>query len=339
MQVQKPDKKCDNLSPSAPFFSLLVPVYNTESYIARCLESCIAQSFKDIEILVIDDCGRDNAIEIAKGFAAKDSRIKIFHNPQNLGSFQARIKGIEQAKGEYILCVDSDDFIALETCQRLHERITQDYASSGVYSDICCFGMDYYPKTFKRIRPVLISQTLHKEQILQEFFIKPISPSCQLCSKVLKTSMLHKSIDFINTNLPHLPKLVMMEDLLHFFIITLFAEKSIGLKEYLYFYCDSTSSICRQKTPEITNEKILNLNILIDIFQKLRTICTSHQKAIESIDRLQKILKGAAALQYRYKKERFAYLKACITSLQYHKKWETYARIICYFFSLGKLKF
>ena len=65
-----------------PFFSLLIPVYNTQAYIARCLESCIAQSFKDIEILVIDDCGQDNAIEIAKDYASKNPRIQTRHAPR-----------------------------------------------------------------------------------------------------------------------------------------------------------------------------------------------------------------------------------------------------------------
>ena len=171
MQVQKPDKKCDNLSPSAPFFSLLIPVYNTQAYIARCLESCIAQSFKDIEILVIDDCGQDNAIEIAKDYASKDPRIQILHNPRNLGLFHTRGVGIKQARGKYVLHVDSDDFIALETCQRLHERITQDYASSGVYSDICCFGMHYYPATIKRAKPLQLTRTLHDEAILRAIYI------------------------------------------------------------------------------------------------------------------------------------------------------------------------
>ena len=340
MQVQKPDKKCNNSSPppAQPFFSLLIPVYNTESYIARCLESCIAQSFTDIEILVIDDCGQDNAIEITKDYANKDPRIQILHNPHNLGLFHTRGVGIKQARGKYILHVDSDDFIAPETCQRLHERITQDYASSGVYSDICCFGMDYYPKTFKRIRPVLISQTLHKEQIKEDFFIKPSTPPWHICAKAIKASIAQKANSFIKTSLRDLPPIIMAEDLLHFFIITLFAEKSIGLKEYLYFYCDNENSISRKTTLEILDKRIADSKLIINIFDKLKQLYSSTPTISQSINKIQHILKAAIILESRHTPHAFAYPIACLKSLTLHQKWQTYVRMLLYFTSLGKLK-
>ena len=320
------------------FFSIVIPVYNTESYIARCLESCINQSFKDIEILVIDDCGQDNAIEIAKDYASKDPRIKILHNPRNLGSFQTRTRDIEQARGNYILYVDSDDFIALETCQKLHERITQDYASSGVYSDICCFGMDYYPKTFKRIRPVLISQTLYKEQIKEDFFIKPSTPPWHICAKAIKASIAQKANSFIKTSLRDLPPIIMAEDLLHFFIITLFAEKSIGLKEYLYFYCDNENSISRKITPEILNKRIANTRLIVNIFDKLKQLYSSTPTISQSITKIQQILHATIILESRHAPRAFAYPIACLKSLKLHQKWQTYVRIALYFISFGRLK-
>lgn len=82
-----------------PAFSIIIPVYNTEKYIARCLESCVKQSFGEIEIVVVDDCGSDQAIQIAQEYAQGDKRIKIIRNPKNLGLFLARISGERCAEG------------------------------------------------------------------------------------------------------------------------------------------------------------------------------------------------------------------------------------------------
>lgn len=114
-----------------PFFSIIIPVYNTEKYIARCLMSCIEQTFRNIEIIIIDDCGRDNAIQIAQEYAKNDSRIQIIHNPKNLGVFSTRIIGSKNIKGEYIIYLDSDDFISQSMCQTLYETINYHNSRGG----------------------------------------------------------------------------------------------------------------------------------------------------------------------------------------------------------------
>ncbi|WP_337209569.1 MULTISPECIES: glycosyltransferase family 2 protein [Campylobacter] len=77
-----------------PKISIILPTYNVEPYIERALQSCINQTFKDIEIIVVDDCGHDKSIEIAKDYANKDERIKIIHNEKNLGTFASRNIGV-----------------------------------------------------------------------------------------------------------------------------------------------------------------------------------------------------------------------------------------------------
>ena len=105
--------------------SIVIPTYNVQSYIAKCLQSCINQSLSDIEILVIDDCGQDNSISIAKEFAKKDRRIKIIHNKENLGTFNTRLKGIQEASGEYILFLDADDYLQKDACKIAYNKALQ----------------------------------------------------------------------------------------------------------------------------------------------------------------------------------------------------------------------
>ncbi len=111
-------RKAESTSQAAtpPNISIIVPVFNTQPYITRCLQSLITQTLRDIEIIIIDDCGSDGAMEIARSFAARDPRIHILRNPTNLGLLHTRCVGASLAQGEYILYVDSDDYIKPNLC-------------------------------------------------------------------------------------------------------------------------------------------------------------------------------------------------------------------------------
>lgn len=91
--------------------SIIIPVYNAENYLCRCIESCIRQTIVNIEVIVINDGSTDKSGEILNEFSDRDSRIKVFHR-ENSGVSVARNFGIGQAKGEWITFVDADDYIA-----------------------------------------------------------------------------------------------------------------------------------------------------------------------------------------------------------------------------------
>ncbi len=102
--------------------SIIIPVYNTARYLPRCLDSVINQTLKDIEIICVNDCSIDNSLTILKDYASKDNRIKIIDLKENSGAGFARNRGIEQAKGEYLGFVDSDDFIDLDFYEKLYKK-------------------------------------------------------------------------------------------------------------------------------------------------------------------------------------------------------------------------
>ena len=104
-----------------PKISVIIPVYNVEKYLAECLDSCVNQTLRDIEIICVDDCSPDGSITILKKYAKKDSRIKIIRHETNMGLGAARNTGIANALGEYIWFVDSDDFIDMRACQILYD--------------------------------------------------------------------------------------------------------------------------------------------------------------------------------------------------------------------------
>ena len=100
-----------------PLVSIIVPVYNVERYLPQCLDSLVNQTYRNIEIICINDESPDHSSDILKNYAEKDSRIKIFEQ-KNMGLSGARNTGMKNASGDYVMCVDSDDWIDLETCER-----------------------------------------------------------------------------------------------------------------------------------------------------------------------------------------------------------------------------
>ena len=94
-----------------PKISVIVPVYNVESYIEKCLITVKLQTFKDFECICVDDCGNDNSMALVQKFVDNDPRFKIIRHEKNRGLSAARNTGIDNAQGEYIICVDSDDWI------------------------------------------------------------------------------------------------------------------------------------------------------------------------------------------------------------------------------------
>ena len=115
-------------SHSKPLISVIIPVYGTEKFIAKCLNSILQQTYTNLEIICVNDCTKDNAVEIIESLAAKDPRISLISHTENMGLFQARLTGMKQAHGDYIAFVDSDDYIGIDWFRCLLERIYEEQA-------------------------------------------------------------------------------------------------------------------------------------------------------------------------------------------------------------------
>lgn len=110
-----------------PLISVIIPVYGVEKYISQCLESVINQTYKNLEIIVVNDGTKDRSADIAKEYAAKDSRIKVY-DFQNGGLSVARNRGLEIATGEYISYLDSDDWLDTKMYETLLETAMKNEA-------------------------------------------------------------------------------------------------------------------------------------------------------------------------------------------------------------------
>lgn len=112
---------CATAIDAAPQISVIVPVYKTERYLPKCIDSVLSQSFTDFELLLVNDGSPDSSGEIAEKYARLDPRVKVIHQ-QNGGVSSARKKGLELARGNWITFVDSDDWLPADALQKLYEK-------------------------------------------------------------------------------------------------------------------------------------------------------------------------------------------------------------------------
>ncbi len=105
--------------------SIIIPVYNVEKYLNQCIDSLLSQTFSDIEIICIDDASQDGSGKILEDYAARDNRMKVIHADENMGTLRARIRGVTEAAGQYVMFVDSDDYLEASACEDLLKQITE----------------------------------------------------------------------------------------------------------------------------------------------------------------------------------------------------------------------
>ena len=113
--------------------SIIVPIYQTERYLPRCIDSILTQSFRDFELLLIDDGSKDKSGAICERYAHQDSRVRVFHK-ENGGLSDARNFGLDRAKGDYITFVDSDDYIGRDYLKILMEMAVESDADMTIIS-------------------------------------------------------------------------------------------------------------------------------------------------------------------------------------------------------------
>lgn len=119
-----------------PLISVIVPVYKVEKYLDRCVESIVAQSFRNLEIILVDDGSPDKCGNMCDTWAERDERIRVIHKV-NGGAADARNAGIQNANGEYITFVDSDDFIAPQMIEQLYLAIKESGAKMSMCNTAC----------------------------------------------------------------------------------------------------------------------------------------------------------------------------------------------------------
>ena len=161
-----------------PKISVIVPVYKAEKYLHKCVDSLLAQTFTDFEILLVDDGSLDKSGEICDEYAEKDSRIRVFHKG-NGGVSSARQCGLDNARGEYVIHADPDDWVEANMLEELYAKAKEEDADMV----ICDFYEEYLKTGFiKHIKQSPVE--LEPDAILKELLHQQLHGSC--CNKLVK---------------------------------------------------------------------------------------------------------------------------------------------------------
>lgn len=229
-------------------FSLVVVAYEAEKYIKKCLESCIGQTYKDIEVIVVDDHSPDNTGVIVQDMMKQDARIRYIRHSDNRSALQARKTGLAHATGKYVWFIDSDDTVDKGACGNIKRGILKNNEP-----DMLSFGSnDYYADgSFKR---KFIDWS--KDKSLEEWkFDSDYRPY----TRATKRSVLEKSFAYIPDDL-HVYR---HNDFFMFNILKHFIETKAVLNQSLYNYKLSDTSVTAEKTIESISKHVKHVDFLL----------------------------------------------------------------------------
>lgn len=264
--------------------SVIIPVYNSEKYLEKCIKSILKQSYKDFEIIIVNDGSTDRSYEICEKYAKKSNNIKLFsHN--NRGVSYSRNVGIEKSSGDYLLFVDSDDWLEENAIKILMEKINENV-------DMVIFN--YYINE-REIFHIHNDKKLKSNVALQNLF-KSNYGRGYLWNKIYKKEIIEKN------NLRFDEKIAMCEDLLFNYQYILCVEDVLYIKNSLYHYKYVLGSSSHSKVNERYLSLILAYNKILDLAKETRSYGFILKKYIKVNIRIkQRIYYCKELKKYRYK--------------------------------------
>ena len=267
--------------------SMIVPVYNTEEYLEECLESLVTQTYRNIEIVLINDGSTDNSLSICEMYASKYPFIKVY-SQENAGQGSARNFGISKCSGSYIMFVDSDDWVDREIVQKLYDNINASDSNIAVCNFMKTYidQFDRYYRLEEKISSGRIV-VLNKEKSLLN------NISVYACGKLIRREIFdNKALRFPNH---------FFEDAVMMPIAYVLADKISFVGDALYYYRNRTGSTVN--SDKMLDDRIYCMTSLIENFKKFGLYDKYQEQLKQNIEqRIQINLRMAGnALRQRYK--------------------------------------
>lgn len=242
--------------------SIIVPIYKVEKYIKQCVSSILAQTYKDIEVILVDDGSPDNCPAICDEFAKSDKRVKVIHK-ENGGLMSARQAGLRAASGEYVGFVDGDDWIESDMYENFAKVIEQYNPDMA----LCEFYFSYQDRD-ETSSQNLSKEFYNKSQMTEEiyptmlfkdrFYNFGINPCCW--SKVFKKQLLENNLYKVT------PKIKIGEDAAFTYPCLLEAKSLAYVDKKLYHYRINPKSMTKSYDPNYESTILIPYNILKDTF-------------------------------------------------------------------------
>lgn len=256
-----------------PKVSIIVPVYNVEKYLKRCIGSLRNQTLENIEIILVDDSSTDSSLEICKKSAEEDSRIKVIHK-MNEGAGKARNAALEIATGEYIGFVDSDDFIDKDMFKTLYEKAEQ-YNSDLVMSGVLFVDGNMFSEQGECIRKTYFEIDTHFEtdEELKKLRMGIVgalpedADDSKYGMSIWKNLFRHEIIKENNIVFES-EREMLSEDALFMIDYISYIKKATGINEAFYNYCRNEDSISKSYKKDRFEKSLVFVNEVEKRFKK-----------------------------------------------------------------------
>lgn len=319
-----------------PKVSVIIPFFNAQDFLARSVKSCLAQSLKDIEIILVDDKSVDLSLQIAQDLARSDSRIRIIPHARNLGTFLARKSGVDSAKGEFVLFLDADDFLSQNALEILHKCALENGADM-----VHCKILPLPSKKFAS-KPKLQTQILRNDEILRQIFVRDFKRGyLVVCGKLFSTKLVRRALDklkFINRHL------VASEDSALFLPICALAKKSVGAGEASYFYTQNPASLLQSTKSkkiftQIENRKFLREN-LPRLLEDSELAGNPHfkQSLQNTLNLMDYFICYTARFLPASARDFAPYIKYSLLSFKYVARWQIAVKLAIFLLTFGAKK-
>lgn len=242
------------MNESAPAISVIIPIYNVGEYLTRCLSSVSYQSFKNFEVIMVDDGSTDNSPQIAKEFENKCKNFRLVHNHKK-GVSSARNLGVSLARGEYIAFIDSDDYVDINYLKYLYNTAKENDA------DVvhCNYGLYYIESGL--VRPVVIrkprAKVMSNIEMVQNT-VADFSMRSYLWNKLWRKSLFTEH----NITFPEMK----FEDIATTSRLLYFANKGVVINKVLYYYTIRKGSIVQTASLKNSSDYILSFGLLKRFF-------------------------------------------------------------------------
>ena len=211
--------------------SIIIPVYNAEKYINQCLDSCFLQTFSNLEVIAVNDGSKDNSGFLLDTYSLRESRLKVIHK-KNEGVTKTRIKALNEAKGEWIFFLDSDDYLPNYALEHLFNKAIQESA------DVVVGDFAYLDEEHSVLR-------IHTNTILERDIMRSalkFSLTCNVCGRLIKRKLLDV-IEWPSSNIK------IGEDIICGIQILEKSMSTVLLNEVIYNYVQYSNSTINSHDP------------------------------------------------------------------------------------------
>lgn len=250
-----------------PLLSVIVPVYGTEDTLERCLDSILGSTYKNIEVIVVNDKSPGNASEIVKSYHNRDSRVNLVEHPFNKGLFLARLTGAQAAHGNYLAFLDSDDHVSVDFYRRLIEK-AEATDSDMVIGEIYLQNKDTY--TYFNLSHVRILDIDVRKQAASRLLFDQEGKDFTLhvvWNKIYRKDLWEKCVPYFKLETKHL---IMCEDVLYSSILFYFAEHITNIHGDFVYYVQAEASSTGLGGSVVKFKK--NIEDILLVFDFLKTI-------------------------------------------------------------------